>query len=123
MRKFFIENFDKQTQKCMSVPLLTFIDRFGLYRNMYRSLMGMYFNLAALSFHEQTRRANVLPFTLGPHGSNFSDVIEAVQPLLSSLDKGQILEVNGEEAFICAFTLCYVGDMPQQQGNSGFMSQ
>lgn len=79
----------------------------------------MYFNLAALSFCERARRANVLPFTLGPHGSNFSDVIAAVQPLLSSLDKGQILKVNGREAFVCAFTLYYVGDMPQQQGNSG----
>lgn len=61
------EQFDKV--RTVSLPLLTFIDGFGLYRNTYRTFMGMYFNFASLTFHERTRRANVIPITLGPHGS------------------------------------------------------
>ncbi|OXV05389.1 hypothetical protein Egran_06843 [Elaphomyces granulatus] len=58
------EQFDRV--RTVSLPLLTFIDGFGLYRNAYRTFMGMYFNFASLSFHERTRRANVIPITLGP---------------------------------------------------------
>ena len=37
----FVSDWDiSKGAKCMSVPLLTFIDGFGLYRNSYRSLMG-----------------------------------------------------------------------------------
>lgn len=40
-RRQFIEEWDfSKGLKCLSVPLLTFIDGFGLYRNSYRSLMG-----------------------------------------------------------------------------------
>ena len=85
--------------------------------------MSIYFNLAGLSFRERTRRSNVLLLTLEPHGSNFSNVIEAMQPLLTELNQGEVLSVNGENIFVCAFTLCYTGDMPQQQENSECMSQ
>jgi hypothetical protein len=42
-RTVFEQDWDVQkNNKCLSVPLLTFIDGFGLYRNSYRSLMGFY---------------------------------------------------------------------------------
>jgi hypothetical protein len=64
---------------------MTFIDGFGLYRNAYRSIMGIYLIPAALSFQERARRANVFPLTLGPHGSNFADVIGAMKARLVGL--------------------------------------
>ncbi|OXV05983.1 hypothetical protein Egran_06249, partial [Elaphomyces granulatus] len=36
--------------------------------------MGIYLMVAALTFRERNRRANVLPLTLGPHGNNFEDI-------------------------------------------------
>ena len=83
----------------------------------------MYFFFAAIDFHNRNQCSNVLSFTLRPHESNFSDVIAAIQPLLANFDKGQELDIHGKKVFICAFTLAYIGDMPQQQGNSGCMSQ
>ena len=120
-RQHFVEKFDKASS-CLSVPLLTFIDGFGLYRNMYRTLMGMYLIIAAFSFRERARRANVLPLTLGPHGSNFPDVVGSLSAMLE-LDAGVILLIEGKPTYVCVFTLAYVGDMPQQQENSGFKSQ
>jgi hypothetical protein len=86
-----LERFDlSQSQsKTVSLPLLTFIHGFGLYRNTYRTLMGMHLNFGPLSFQERTGRANVVPLTLGPHGSNFSDVIDALKSL-RPLDAGVV---------------------------------
>ena len=124
-RQGLINAFDtQQTQiRVISLPLMIFIDGFGLYRNMYRSLMGIYLINAAFSFQERNRRVNVFPLTLGPHGSNLSDVIKAIGPLMSQLDRGLEVMINGEPTFICAFTMAYLGDMPQQNENSGILNQ
>ena len=145
-RAHFIKNFDQAVSKrrCVSVPLICFIDGFGLYRNRQRSLMGMYLIMASFTFRERARRANVLPLTLGPHGSNFADVIAALQHMgdLDEVSKffisllpfrrsnadlkliqGLLMTINGEEVFLCSFPFMYIGDMPQQQESSGFKSQ
>lgn len=119
-RQYLIDTFDKSAA-VISVPLLTFIDGFGLFRNMYRTLMGVYMIIAAFTFRERARRSNVLPLTLGPHGSNFSDVINALQALYH-LDAGQNLNINGQDVFVCVYTMAYIGNMPQQQENAGFLS-
>lgn len=119
-RQHLVDNFDKYST-VISVPLLTFIDGFGLFRNMYRTLMGVYLIIAAFTFRERSRRSNVLPLTLGPHGSNFSDVVNALQALYH-LDAGQVLKINNKDTLVCVYTLAYLGDMPQQQENSGFLS-
>ena len=121
-RDYFCNNLDQaKGNRCISLPFMLFIDGFGLYRNAYRSLMGVYMQIAAFSFHERMRRANVFPLTLGPHGSNFDDFINAMQGL-RYFDKGVVLELP-QPTRVCAFTLCFLGDMPQQQANAGFKSQ
>lgn len=107
----------------ISLPLFTFIDGFGLYRNMYRSLMGYYFIHASLDTTERNRQANVFPLTLRPHGANLADVVEAIGPSLSLFEEGMTVSINGEEVLVFAFTFAYIGDMPQQQKNSGMLSQ
>jgi hypothetical protein len=102
--------------------MLCFVDGFGLYCNMYRSLMGVYLTLASMNLRQRSRRANMFPLTLGPHGSNFSDVISSIVGL-AQLDKGIEIEINGEKKFVCVYILAFTGDMPQQQENSGFKRQ
>lgn len=82
------------------VPLLTFIDGFGLFRNMYRTLMGVYLIIASFSFKEKVRRSDVLPLTLGPHGANFDDVVNSLQGMYD-LDGGVLLTINGKETLVC----------------------
>jgi len=123
-RERFADNFDKEHSgiQCISVPLQMFIDGFGLYRNSYRSILGFYFTIGALTFQERLRKANVLPMTLGPHGQNFDDAVDALQ-ILRPLEEGVLMDIGGKQCLICAFTLCYTGDMPQQQENAGFKTQ
>lgn len=62
----------------LSVPLLGFIDGFGVHRSSYRSLMGFYVTPAALPEDLRSREANISPIALGPHGSDFGDVVKAL---------------------------------------------
>ncbi|RYC54491.1 hypothetical protein CHU98_g11716 [Xylaria longipes] len=103
-----------------SLPVLTFADGFGLYRTMFKSCMGVYNEIAALPKSEHARQINVFPLTLGPHGSNFTDVIKALEPM-KALDKGLVISVNGQQTVICAPVLAFTGDIPQQQVNSGML--
>ena len=124
IRAHFISNFDQTTaaEGCVSVSLICFIDGFNVFRNRQRSLMGIYEIIASFFFRERARRANVLPLTLGPHGSNIADVVDTFH-YMASLDENIFNHINDEEVFLCAFHDMYVGDMPQQQENSGFKSQ
>ncbi|KAA6412665.1 MAG: hypothetical protein FRX48_03657 [Lasallia pustulata] len=109
--------------KVISLPFTMFIDGFGLHRTSYRSILGVYIVPAGMTSREQTRRPNVFVLTLGPHGAKPSDVFAVVTSPLSTLDRGTKLTVNGEEIFVCAYTLAFTGDMPQQLANKGLMSQ
>ena len=122
-RQSLIDRFDRTDMDVLSMPFIMFIDGFGLYRNMYRSLMGFYLINGAFSYAERSRPTNLIPLTLGPHGSNMEQVAAALMPSLRKLDSGMELTVDGKEKFVCAFTLFFTGDMPQQQENSGMLKQ
>lgn len=78
---------------------------------MYRSILGIYIRIAGLSWREVKRRANVLPLILGPHRSEFADMIKLLEAGLTALDSGGNMELNGLETTVCAFDLAFVGDM------------
>ena len=90
-----------------------FIEGFGLYRNTYRTYIDGHVP-GSLSFKERTRRANVFPITLGPHGSNFSDVVEALKSPIP-LDRGIEMDLDGKRIIFCVYIHYFIGDMPQQQ--------
>lgn len=89
-REVLVREFVKQTGRppVFSLPHLTFIDAFGVYRNMYRSLTGIYLIPSALPLRERSRMHNVFAITLGPHGSNIDDVLAKIEPASKALEKG-----------------------------------
>lgn len=87
---------------------------------MYRTIIGIYHLLCCLTFQERQRRANVFPLTLSPHGSNLAEVLAAFKQL-TELDAGVEVIVNGTPTEMLVFVLAYIGDMPQQAWNAGFM--
>ena len=103
------------------MPYLLFIDDFGVHRNMYRALKAFYLIPACLTYEERRKLANVFTLTLGPHGAGLSDVVEAFAKPIQKLDRGTQLEVNGNLEAVCAFVITFLGDMPQQADNVGFM--
>ncbi|XDG03304.1 hypothetical protein ABKA04_002919 [Annulohypoxylon sp. FPYF3050] len=115
-REYLTQNF--AGKQMLSLPFQIFIDAFGLYRNMYRSLTGMYLITEFFPEHLRSRRSSVYPLTLGPHGSDLADVFRGLFHTLS-LDRGRELTIDGESIFVCAFMSCITGDLPSQQKLSG----
>lgn len=105
----------------LSFPYLLFIDDFGVHRNMYRALKAFYLIPACLSYDERRKLANVFTLSLGPHGADLNDVVEAFHRPLQQLDGATDLEVNGITTTIWAFAITLLGDMPQQADNAGFL--
>ena len=55
-----------------------FIDRFGLYQTIYRSIIDIYIIPSYINAEERAKRSNVLPITLGPYKSNFLDIVASL---------------------------------------------
>lgn len=85
--------------------------------------MGFYLNFASLGLQDRSRRCNVIPLTLDCHGSKFENIVSSALGGLQLLDRGMNLSINGETKFVCAYTLVFTGDMPQQKKNKGFKEQ
>lgn len=122
-RKHLLYTFDKGKHKVMSLLFALFADAFGLYRNMYRSLIGIYCILAGLTAQERNRTTNVFPLTLGPYSSNIAGVVETIGMFLRALDSGKIIDIDGRKVMLCAITFVFLGDILQQQENAGMLSQ
>ena len=109
--------------KAFSLPYTNFIDAFGLYRNMYRSVTGVYMQWAFLRAGDRKRQANVFPFTLGPFAAKWEDIVDSMIHISHLQFGADIYLDDGTPATIVAPCLAYVGDMPQQQANAGCKSQ
>lgn len=111
----YIESLDprqSRRRRTISLPLLTFIDIFGLYRNLYRLLIGIYFILVSLYARKRDRRANVFPLTLGPYSSNFVDIVEAIK-LLATLNQGiEVYIPDRGNILLVAFTIVFLSNIP-----------
>ena len=121
-RNYFANHFNTANDnKCFFLSYFLFFDDFDLYRNFYRSLMNVYLQFASFSFHEKMRRSNVFFLTLNSHDSNFNDVFDAMSSL-RNFDKDIVLDLS-QSTKICAFSICMIENMSQQQVNAACKSQ
>lgn len=104
----------------ISIPFSVFLDGFGLYRNAYHSLKGMYITPAGLDVDNRTTLNNLFVLMIGPFGTHELNMAACLQPdsIAMAAGKDLILE-TGERVFVTAFPLLFTGDMPQQNQNSG----
>lgn len=120
MAKFFppgsstnIESNIEASIEVISILLQFFIDAFGLYRNMYRLLIGYYLFNAALKNKDRNRRANIILLTLGLYSCNLPAVIEAVGPILTALDASIEIELaNRTKKIVYIFTFVFISNTP-----------
>ncbi|EAS27452.3 uncharacterized protein CIMG_13536 [Coccidioides immitis RS] len=82
--------------------------------------MGVYMISASMKATKRAKCNNVYTITFGPHGTNFPDVIEVLEPSLALLDKGINMNISSKRVTRVIFScLCFLGDMPQQNANAG----
>lgn len=98
----------------LSIATINFLDGFGLYRNIYRSLIGFYVSNARLLLKERKRRTNLILLTIGPYRSNLTDVVNMIGLLLTELDASIVISINGVETIVCIILLFFISNMLQQ---------
>ena len=58
MQAYGRDHFLRSSSGLLSVPMICFVDGFGLYRNMYRTVIGVYLTiLASMNIRHRTRQA------------------------------------------------------------------
>ncbi|KAG6039532.1 hypothetical protein E4U39_007615, partial [Claviceps sp. Clav50 group G5] len=105
----------------ISMPMFLFADGFGVYRNMYRAIEGLYLMPQYLPAADREKLTSLTALALGPFGSSKADIYKALN-YICELEKGKYVYVNGRKKFVCAFIGAFVGDMMEQQELSGCMS-
>ena len=98
-----------------SFPIVIFIDDFGLCRNMYCSLTGVYAMSATLSTIDHQKSSSAHTLTLCSHGSDFNMVLSCLQTSLKALDRGKLVEINGQKQNVWASVIAFLDDIKQQQ--------
>ena len=107
-------------KKVYSLPTIDFIDAFGLYRNMYRALLGVYSMPACLQQPYRRQQRFHATVTLGPFGASLNQVVDAIGPGLKTMYAGIDLVLGGEDnAFVWSGPIAFTGDMVQQHKNAG----
>ncbi|KAK1829554.1 hypothetical protein QBC39DRAFT_262797, partial [Podospora conica] len=62
----------------VSLLITFFIDRFSIFRNSYRFLIGIYAIATGISVRNRYRRTNILPLILSLYGFNFDDTVRSL---------------------------------------------
>jgi hypothetical protein len=121
IEEFTREFLEEKAPSMWSLPLVCFRDGFGVYRNMYRSLTGVYMSIAGMDQRQRSQRVNNFALTLGPHGSDTEVVLRSIKTI-KTLDKGIEVTVKGEKRWLCAHIQVYTGDMTQQNLDAGILA-
>lgn len=129
-RSNIVAKFDTMSTstKVVSLPFFNFNDGFGLYRNIRKSLIGMYLINTALKYRERYRRSNIIPLILGLYRSNIADIVATIGLALYNLDASKMIDLflpdsTSEQVIVVSFILAFLSNMPQQQENSSIKSQ
>jgi hypothetical protein len=111
-----------------SLPFTLFLDAFGLHRNVYHQLQGLYIQPANLDAAARFTLQNCFVLMLGPFGGNDGDIAQSLEDETVPLGRGIRTDLGLSDgsrhtnAVITVFPLCMTGDMPQQNHNVGVMS-
>jgi len=122
-RIYCIERFLGSGPRRISIPITAFLDDFGLYRNTYHSLGGLYIQPANLDEPARFTMQNMFVLMLVPFGCSESEIAQCLRDETVPLAQGlEMTLLTGEQVILTVFPICITGDMPQQNTNSGVMS-
>lgn len=129
-RQYCLETFVQKpgdSLRRLSIPFTLFLDDFGLYRNTFCRLGGVYIQPAGLDEPNRFSLQNMFVLMVTPFGSSGQDIASCLQEETIPLGQGlrTIVEYspgNHEEVILTVFPICITGDMPQQNENAGLMS-
>jgi hypothetical protein len=90
-----------------------YYDDFGTFRNVYHSLGGVYIQIGNMPFGERKKLKNHFVLGFVPFGGCFDEFIEPFIAEMKVLEKGMIMNVQGNECFVIASLGDITADLPQ----------
>lgn len=82
------------------MSLTCFIDNFDLYRNIYYSLIDIYFISTNLNLQDCQQTRNIYSITLSLHNFDLNNVVHLLEKDFRSLEANCILCINNIETNI-----------------------
>ena len=96
-----------------------YYDDFGTYQNVYHSLGGVYIQLGNMTFDMRKHLRNHFVLGFVPFGRCFEDFIYPFIKDMKQLERGILMNVQGEDCWIVAALGCITADLPQGNDLAG----
>ena len=96
-----------------------YLDDFGTYRNTYHSLGGVYIQIGNLPFDKRKQLKNHFVIGFVPFGANFNEYIEPFIIEMKQLEKGKIMNLQGNKSLVFATLGDITADLPQGNDLAG----
>ena len=98
-----------------------YYDDFGTYRNVYHSLGGVYVQFGNMIANLRKLIKNHFVLDFVPFGGNFNEFIHPFVEDLKIFEKGKIMKVLGQDAWVIAGLGVVTADLPQGNDLTGVL--
>ena len=96
-----------------------YYDDFGTFRNIYHSLGGVYIQFGNMPIFMRKLLKNHFLLEFVPFGGNFDEFIQPFIMEMKALERGQIMNVQGQSCWITAGLGVVTADLPQGNDLAG----
>lgn len=90
-----------------------YYDDFGTFRNVYHSLGRIYLQFCNIPLQLQKQLKNHFVLSFVPFGGEFDDTMELIVNEIKSLEKGILMNIDGQDVWIIAGLGVITADLPQ----------
>ena len=98
-----------------------YYDDFGTYRNVYHSLKGVYVQFENMPIHQRKLIKNHFVLGFVPFGGNFDEFILPFISEMKKFERGKIMKVQGQDAWVIAGLGVVTSDLLQGNDMTGVL--
>ncbi|GBC42452.2 hypothetical protein GLOIN_2v1790940 [Rhizophagus irregularis DAOM 181602=DAOM 197198] len=98
-----------------------YYDDFGTFRNVYHSLGGVYIQFGNMPTHQRKLIKNHFVLGFIPFGGNFNEFMVPFVSEIKKFEKGKIMTVQGQDAWVIAGLGLVTADLPQGNDMAGVL--
>lgn len=116
-----IRNPPSSSMPVYKIFLDLYYDDFGTFRNVYHSLGGIYIQFGNMPTHQRKLIKNHFVLGFIPFGGNFNEFMVPFISEIKDFEKGKVMTVQGQDAWIIAGLGVVTADLPQGNDLAGVM--
>ncbi|GET53844.1 hypothetical protein GLOIN_2v1790940 [Rhizophagus irregularis DAOM 181602=DAOM 197198] len=114
-----IRNPPSSSMPIYKLILDLYYDDFGTFRNVYHSLGGVYVQFGNMPAHQKKLIKNHFVIGFIPFGGKFDEFMIPFISEMKELEKGKVMTVQGQDAWIIAGLGVVTADLPQGNNLTG----